>query len=99
METHPLQAGPLYTAYKDLALAVEWQDLRIVPLEGTEWVCIVGHKRKEVSLWYFSDQDQGLGWDCGCEWSAREGAGKYELMADLCIQPGVIILWDDWHPA
>jgi hypothetical protein len=49
MAQYPLQAGPLYTAYKDLALAVEWQDLRIVPLQGTEWVCIVGHKRKEVS--------------------------------------------------
>lgn len=61
METYPLQAGPLYTAYKDLALAVEWQDLRIVPLKGTEWVCIVGHKRREVSLWYLSNQDQGGG--------------------------------------
>ena len=79
MESYPLQAGPLYTAYKDLALAVEWQDLRIVPLEGTEWVCIVGHKRREVSLWYLSDQDQvlgkgggGGGGDNGCDHSSPE---------------------------
>jgi hypothetical protein len=60
----PLQAGPLYTTFKDLSLceypeasnttyadsvAVEWRDLRVLELPGTGWCAIIGHKRQEVS--------------------------------------------------
>lgn len=42
-----LQAGPLYTAFKDLALSVEWHDLRASSLGETGWTIIVGHKRRQ----------------------------------------------------
>lgn len=44
----PLQAGPLRTAISDLALAVEWRELRPLQLPGTQWAVVVGHKRAEV---------------------------------------------------
>ncbi|KIR43084.1 hypothetical protein I307_04220 [Cryptococcus deuterogattii 99/473] len=52
LEKFPLQAGPLLTSIKDLSLSVGWCDLRIVPLSGdaSEWVVMVGHKRKEDPL-------------------------------------------------
>ncbi|KIY33592.1 hypothetical protein I305_03984 [Cryptococcus gattii E566] len=52
LEQFPLQAGPLLTSIKDLSLSVGWCDLRIVPLSGdaSEWVVMVGHKRKEDPL-------------------------------------------------
>ncbi|WVO18811.1 uncharacterized protein IAS62_000083 [Cryptococcus decagattii] len=52
LEKFPLQAGPLLSSIKDLSLSVGWRDLRIVPLPGdaSEWVVMVGHKRKEDPL-------------------------------------------------
>ncbi|WVQ76014.1 hypothetical protein IAR50_005650 [Cryptococcus sp. DSM 104548] len=52
LEKHPLQAGPLLTSVKDLSLSVGWTDLRIVSLTGeaSEWVVIIGHKRREDPL-------------------------------------------------
>lgn len=45
----PLQAGPLSTALCDLSLAVQWCELRPLQLPGTQWVAVVGRKRKDVS--------------------------------------------------
>ncbi|KAL7425274.1 hypothetical protein Q5752_000962 [Cryptotrichosporon argae] len=44
------QAGPLLTAYRDLALSVGWHDLRALVLPGTEWAVILGHKRRDDPL-------------------------------------------------
>jgi len=46
----PLQAGVLVTVVRDLALAVDWVELRPLKLPGTEWVAVVGRKRKSVSM-------------------------------------------------
>jgi hypothetical protein len=46
----PLQAGVLITAIRDLALAVDWAELRPMALAGSEWVVVVGRKRKSVSM-------------------------------------------------
>lgn len=61
----PLQAGPIFTTFKDLSLcgffqrvdvtkltdvAIEWKDLCVLELPGTGWCAIVGHKRQEDLL-------------------------------------------------
>jgi hypothetical protein len=45
----PLQAGALTTVARDLALAVEWAELRPLQLPGLSWVSLVGRKRLSVS--------------------------------------------------
>ncbi|KAI9638766.1 tRNA intron endonuclease [Dioszegia hungarica] len=50
LEACPLQAGSLYTSYKDLSLSVEWHDLRAFVLPGTEWAVILGHKKRQDPL-------------------------------------------------
>ncbi|EKC99271.1 hypothetical protein A1Q2_06471 [Trichosporon asahii var. asahii CBS 8904] len=46
----PLQAGPLSTALCDLSLAVQWCELHPLQLPGTQWVAVVGRKRKDDPL-------------------------------------------------
>ncbi|ORX37598.1 hypothetical protein BD324DRAFT_386889 [Kockovaella imperatae] len=46
----PLQAGPVHTTLRDLALSVEWSDLRVLELASTGWAIILGHKRRHEPL-------------------------------------------------
>ncbi|RXK36604.1 hypothetical protein M231_06145 [Tremella mesenterica] len=47
--SHPLQAGPLLSSFRDLALSIQWHDLRVIPLTS-EWIIILGHKNRTDPL-------------------------------------------------
>ncbi|EIW71450.1 hypothetical protein TREMEDRAFT_42833 [Tremella mesenterica DSM 1558] len=47
--SHPLQAGPLLSSFRDLALSIQWHDLRVIPLTS-EWIIILGHKSRTDPL-------------------------------------------------